>query len=76
MIRHCCSWSTRTVTFFIIAGSLLTPAVSTAQLSSSNAPIDSIVALVDEDIILRSELDMAVAGSWIGFAPAVNPCPR
>jgi peptidyl-prolyl cis-trans isomerase SurA len=62
MIRHCCSWSTRTVTFFIIAGSLLTPAVSTAQLSSSNAPIDSIVALVDEDIILRSELDMAVAG--------------
>jgi peptidyl-prolyl cis-trans isomerase SurA len=40
----------------------LTPAVSTAQLSSSNAPIDSIVALVDEDIILRSELDMAVAG--------------
>jgi peptidyl-prolyl cis-trans isomerase SurA len=62
MIRHCCSWSTRAVIFFIIAGSLLTPAVSTAQLSSSNAPIDSIVALVDEDIILRSELDMAVAG--------------
>jgi peptidyl-prolyl cis-trans isomerase SurA len=62
MIRHCCSWSAWTVSFFIIAGSLLTPAVSTAQLSSSNAPIDSIVALVDEDVILRSELDLAVSG--------------
>ena len=62
MIRHCCSWSARAASFFIIAGSLLSPAVSTAQLSGSNAPIDSIVALVDEDIILRSELDLAIAG--------------
>ncbi len=62
MIRHCCSWSARTATFFILAGSLLSPAVSTAQISNSNAPIDSIVALVDEDVILRSELDLAVAG--------------
>ena len=29
---------------------------------ATNVPIDSIVALVDEDIILRSELDLAVAG--------------
>ena len=62
MIRHCCSWSARTASFFIIAGSLLSPAVSTAQLSGSHVPIDSIVALVDEDVILRSELDLAVAG--------------
>ena len=62
MIRHCCSWSTRTAAFFVITASLLTPASLMAQISSSNAPIDSIVALVDEDVILRSELDLAVAG--------------
>ena len=62
MIRHCCSWSTRTAVFFVMAASLLTPAVLMAQLSTTNVPIDSIVALVDEDIILRSELDLAVAG--------------
>ena len=32
------------------------------MLSSTNQSIDSIVALVDEDVILRSELDLAVAG--------------
>ena len=31
-------------------------------LNSSVTPIDSIVALVDEDVILRSELDLAVMG--------------
>jgi peptidyl-prolyl cis-trans isomerase SurA len=62
MIRHCCSWSARTATFFILAGSLLFPSVLTAQVSNSNAHIDSIVALVDEDVILRSELDLAVSG--------------
>ena len=36
--------------------------IASAQASTANAPIDSIVALVDEDVILRSELDMAVAG--------------
>lgn len=40
---------------------------SPAQLAAQSAggtiePIDSIVALVDEDVILRSELDLAVAG--------------
>jgi peptidyl-prolyl cis-trans isomerase SurA len=33
-----------------------------AQATHSQQPIDSIVALVDEDVILRSELDLAVAG--------------
>jgi peptidyl-prolyl cis-trans isomerase SurA len=34
-----------------------------AQLDSGSIqPIDSIIALVDEDVILRSELDMAIAG--------------
>jgi peptidyl-prolyl cis-trans isomerase SurA len=62
MIRHCCSWSARTAACFAIAGCLLIPAVSTAQVVRGSVPIDSIVALVDEDVILRSELDMAIAG--------------
>jgi peptidyl-prolyl cis-trans isomerase SurA len=51
----------RTTAVLFLAASVLFPAVSTAQMST-NQPIDSIVALVDEDIILRSELDLAVAG--------------
>jgi peptidyl-prolyl cis-trans isomerase SurA len=62
MIRHCRSWSSPTTTFFVIAGALLAPAVATAQVTHTQQPIDSIVALVDEDVILRSELDLAVAG--------------
>jgi peptidyl-prolyl cis-trans isomerase SurA len=62
MIRHRRSWSARTTALIVLAGSLLAPVVSTAQDSVTSVPIDSIVALVDEDIILRSELDLAVAG--------------
>jgi peptidyl-prolyl cis-trans isomerase SurA len=62
MIRRFHSWSAQATMFFVFAGILLAPAVSTAQDSSTNAHIDSIVALVDEDVILRSELDLAVAG--------------
>jgi peptidyl-prolyl cis-trans isomerase SurA len=51
----------RTTAVLFLAASVLFPAVSTAQMST-NQSIDSIVALVDEDIILRSELDLAVAG--------------
>jgi peptidyl-prolyl cis-trans isomerase SurA len=39
----------------------MAPAAATAQ-TARTTPIDSIVALVDEDVILRSELDIAVAG--------------
>ena len=48
----------------ILAGTLL-PAAASAQLlpqTDTDGEIDSIVALVDEDIILRSELDHAMAG--------------
>jgi len=62
MIRLCRPWSAWTAILFIVAVSLLTPAVSVAQGSSANQSIDSIVALVDEDVILRSELNLAVAG--------------
>ena len=51
----------RTVFPFILGLAALAPAVSPAQ-TRATTPIDSIVALVDDDVILRSELDMAVAG--------------
>ena len=43
---------------------LLLPLGGSAQLlqDTGNGEIDAIVALVDEDVILRSELDQAVAG--------------
>ena len=46
----------------MIALILLGQGIAQAQTARSSVPIDSIVALVDEDIILRSELDLAVAG--------------
>jgi peptidyl-prolyl cis-trans isomerase SurA len=46
----------------LLAVSLTAPATAEAQGIQRTEPIDSIVALVDEDIILRSELDLAVAG--------------
>ena len=48
MIRLCRPWSAWTAILFIVAVSLLTPAVSVAQGSSANQSIDSIVALVDD----------------------------
>jgi len=46
----------------MLAAGLLTPLAAPAQTGTAAVPIDSIVALVDEDVILRSELDLAVAG--------------
>jgi len=45
----------------LIAPLALAPLPVAAQ-GSGTEPLDSIVALVDEDVILRSELDLAVAG--------------
>jgi peptidyl-prolyl cis-trans isomerase SurA len=45
----------------LIALTAMAPLPANAQ-SRATTPIDSIVALVDEDVILRSELDVAVAG--------------
>jgi peptidyl-prolyl cis-trans isomerase SurA len=45
----------------LLAPCLLAPAPVAAQ-STAAEPLDSIVALVDEDVILKSELDLAVAG--------------
>jgi len=62
MIRFCRFRSARFAAFILAAASLLIPVIVSAQTSATNAPIDSIVALVDDDVILRSELDMALAG--------------
>lgn len=62
MTRFSRSWPARALTLCTIAASLLIPSAVFAQASGANVPIDSIVALVDEDVILRSELDMATAG--------------
>jgi peptidyl-prolyl cis-trans isomerase SurA len=52
----------RTALLALIAASVMLPLSATAQSSANTAPIDSIVALVDDNVILRSELDMAIEG--------------
>lgn len=64
MIQSCRSWPAKAAVFLVACACLIAPVASMAQQlyrDSSNS-IDSIVALVDEDVILRSELDLAVAG--------------
>jgi len=50
----------------------LAPAAATAQ---ATAPVDSIVAVVDEDVILRSELDRAVANITAQYADTPQQLP-
>src|SRR5210317_1079462 len=47
---------------WVICIALLSPIVTDTALAQNTTRIDSIVALVDDDIILRSELDIAVKG--------------
>lgn len=54
--------SARVFSLLLLTAGLVAPAAVFAQGSASNEAIDSIVALVDEDVILRSELDLATAG--------------
>jgi peptidyl-prolyl cis-trans isomerase SurA len=53
--------STVLATALLCATLVLAPLAAAAQ-SDGVEPLDAIVALVDEDVILRSELDLAVAG--------------
>ena len=64
MYQNCRSWPSMAAAFLVSGACLLAPVTSVAQqlYRDSNNSIDSIVALVDEDVILRSELDLAVAG--------------
>lgn len=65
MTQQIHAWSGRAaLAVLFLATTLLTAPLSAQLLPDANTSgdIDSIVALVDEDIILRSELDQAIAG--------------
>ena len=64
MIDQITAWTGRATLACLVLATSLLPATASAQLlqDTGSGEIDSIVALVDEDIILRSELDQAVAG--------------
>ena len=47
---------------WVICIALLSPLASNTVIAQSTVNIDSIVALVDDDIVLRSELDIAIRG--------------
>ena len=47
---------------WLICIGLVSGAISIPVHAQATAPIDSIVAVVDDDVILRSELDLAIAG--------------
>ena len=51
-----------TTALFALASVVITAGLEAQLDSGSIEPIDSIIALVDEDVILRSELDLAIAG--------------
>ncbi|MFB3076592.1 MAG: peptidylprolyl isomerase, partial [Lysobacterales bacterium] len=51
-----------TMTLFVLASVAVTARLEAQLGSGSIEPIDSIIALVDEDVILRSELDLAIRG--------------
>src|SRR5688500_9185006 len=46
-----------------------------ARAQSLTQPVDSIVAILDDDVILRSELDRAVANIVQQFTSAGQPLP-
>ncbi len=62
MIRPLRRHLARIIPLLICAAASLAPSTVLAQALATDQHIDSIVALVDEDVILRSELDLAVAG--------------
>lgn len=47
---------------WVMCIALVSPLVTVTALAQSTEKIDSIVALVDDDVILRSELDIAIKG--------------
>jgi peptidyl-prolyl cis-trans isomerase SurA len=60
-----------TALFFLCA--LVAPAA--AQLAQPLAPLDSVVAVVEDDVILRSELDRAVANILTQYADRSDQLP-
>jgi peptidyl-prolyl cis-trans isomerase SurA len=67
----------KTLTHSVLAGLLtlsfvLAPATASAQATT---PVDSIVAVVDEDVILRSELNRAVSNILLQYADQPGQLP-
>lgn len=60
---------------FVLAFLLAVATFASAQAQSLLQPVDGIVAVVDEDVILRSELDMAMANIQAQFAGRESQLP-
>ena len=60
--------ATRTLLSLVFAGLLLGANAANAQTSASTEPVDRIAAVVNEEIILRSELDRALANIRTQYA--------
>lgn len=59
----------------LLASALLLAGGANAQSAASLQPLDQIAAVVNEDVILRSELDLAVANVRAQFAGRENQLP-
>lgn len=65
----------RTSLALLLTGLLPAAPMALAQSSSSLAPVDRIAAVVNEDVILRSELDRALANVLAQYADKPNQLP-
>jgi peptidyl-prolyl cis-trans isomerase SurA len=61
------------LTALFLLCALVAPAA--AQLAQPLAPLDSVVAVVEDDVILRSELDRAVANILTQYADRSDQLP-
>jgi len=59
----------------VLSGTLLPGATALAQTAASVQPIDGIAAIVDEDVILKTELDRAVNNILAQYAGRENQLP-
>jgi len=59
----------------VLSGTLLPGATALAQTAASVQPIDGIAAIVDEDVILKTELDRAVNNILSQYAGRENQLP-
>ncbi|MFS8136887.1 MAG: peptidylprolyl isomerase [Thermomonas sp.] len=65
----------RTALSILLAGLLPAAPVALAQTAPANAPVDRIAAVVNEDVILRSELDRALANIQSQYADKKDQLP-
>jgi peptidyl-prolyl cis-trans isomerase SurA len=65
----------RTALAILLAGLLPAAPVALAQNAPAIAPVDRIAAVVNADVILRSELDRALANIHVQYAEKANQLP-